>query len=231
MARMPINPMSMTPTTISARPAMQDRGETMFDSLRGYGRPAFYALLGAALIAGGVVVYNRSKATNAARADQALSEVQRSLGSGNASLAAADLRKLVTRYEGTPSAVQGTMLLAQMLYDQGKPNEGLKLLRDLQGDRAARDYGAAIASLVAAGLEQQGKPAEAAREYERAAAEARFELERANYRADAARAFMVAGNKEAARKIWSELSADPAGPVAAEARVRLGELTATTASR
>jgi predicted negative regulator of RcsB-dependent stress response len=201
----------------------------MFDSLRGYARPAMFALIGAAVLAGGVALYNRSKATNAARADQALFEVQRSLGSGNAALATADLRKLVTRYDGTPSAVQGSMLLAQLLYDQGKADEGLKLLRELQGERAARDYRAAIASLIAAGLEQQGKPAEAAREYERAAEQARFEVDRANYRADAARAYMMAGNKDAARKIWSELSAEPAGPVAAEARVRLGELTVTAA--
>ena len=220
----------MTPTTVSARPALEDRAETLFESLRGYARPAMFALLGAVLIAFGVYVYNRSKATNAARADQALFEVQRSLGSGNAALATADLRKLVTRYDGTPSAVQGSMLLAQLLYDQGKADEGLKLLRDLQGERAARDYRAPIASLIAAGLEQQGKSAEAAREYERAAEQARFEVDRANYRADAARAYTAAGNKEAARKIWSELSADPAGPVAAEARVRLGELTATAAS-
>jgi predicted negative regulator of RcsB-dependent stress response len=221
----------MTPTTVSARPALENRAETMFDSLRSYARPALFVLLGAALVAGGVAVYNRSKATNAARADQALFEVQRSLGSGNAALATADLRKLVTRYDGTPSAVQGSMLLAQLLYDQGKADEGLKLLRDLQGERAARDYRAPIASLIAAGLEQQGKPAEAAREYERAAEQARFEVDRSNYRADAARAYMMAGNKDAARRIWSELSAQPAGPVAAEARVRLGELTATAATR
>jgi predicted negative regulator of RcsB-dependent stress response len=216
---------------VSARPALENRAETMFDSLRSYARPALFVLLGAALVAGGVAVYNRSKATNAARADQALFEVQRSLGSGNAALATADLRKLVTRYDGTPSAVQGSMLLAQLLYDQGKADEGLKLLRDLQGERAARDYRAPIASLIAAGLEQQGKPAEAAREYERAAEQARFEVDRSNYRADAARAYMMAGNKDAARRIWSELSAQPAGPVAAEARVRLGELTATAATR
>ena len=221
----------MTPTTVSARPALENRAETMFDSLRSYARPALFVLLGAALVAGGVAVFNRSKATNAARADQALFEVQRSLGSGNAALATADLRKLVTRYDGTPSAVQGSMLLAQLLYDQGKADEGLKLLRDLQGERAARDYRAPIASLIAAGLEQQGKPAEAAREYERAAEQARFEVDRSNYRADAARAYMMAGNKDAARRIWSELSAQPAGPVAAEARVRLGELTATAATR
>jgi len=220
----------MTPTTVTARPALEDRAETLFDSLRGYSRAAMFALLAAAVLAGGFALYNRSRATNAARAEQALFEVQRSIGSGNVPLAQTDLRKLITRYDGTPAAVQGSILLAQTLYDQGKPAEGLKILQDLQGERAARDYRASVEALIAAGLEQQGKLADAARRYERAAESARFDVDRANYRADAARAYMAAGNRDAARRVWTELSQDPTGPVAAEARVRLGELTAAPAA-
>jgi predicted negative regulator of RcsB-dependent stress response len=221
----------MSPTTATVRPAFEDRTETLFESLRSYWRPALYALLGVLVIAAVVAIYYRSKASNAARAQQALYDAQRAVIAGNATQAQRDLQNVASRYEGTAAAVQATISLAQIRYEEGKPADGLRILQDADKHRAAADYRATIRGLIAAGYEQQGKHADAAREYEQAADVSRFELDRANYQASAARAYMTAGNKDAAKGIWSRLAADPTGPVAAEARVRLGELNAAPAAR
>jgi tetratricopeptide (TPR) repeat protein len=157
------------------------------------------------------------------RASQALAAAQAVAQSGNAALAQSDLRALLRRYGGTKAAVQARILLAQVLYTQEKFEEGLKELEATSpsGPSAASYYG-----LKAAGLEQTGKLAEAATEYERAASAAETVLAKASYRSDAARAYLAAGNKDAALKIWEGLAADDASPLAGEAKIRIGELTA-----
>ena len=60
-------------------------------------------------------------------------------------------------------------------------------------------------------------------------AEAKTAKER--YLADAARALTSAGKKDEAAKIWSSLVTDKTSTFAGEARVRLGELTATAAAK
>jgi predicted negative regulator of RcsB-dependent stress response len=221
----------MTRTGAAARPAFEDRTESFYETVRTHWRKGAFALVGAAAVAGGVALYRGARDTKAERAEQALAQAQQSLVSGNAPLAQTDLQKVVKQYEGTSAGVQGTLLLAQLFYDQGKPAEGLKLLEEAQRSGAAERSRAAIFALTAAGYEQQGKPAEAAAQYRRAAEAAEYELDRANFKADAARAYMAAGNKEAAKGLWTELSADPRGPLAGEARVRLGELTAVPAPK
>jgi hypothetical protein len=51
------------------------------------------------------------------------------------------------------------------------------------------------------------------------------------YLADAARALTSGGKKDEAAKIWSTLATDNTSPFAGEARVRIGELTATPAAK
>ena len=52
-------------------------------------------------------------------------------------------------------------------------------------------------------------------------------MERANQRARAARAYTTAGDTAKSRTIWAELASSSKNPsVAAEAKVRLGELSA-----
>jgi thioredoxin-like negative regulator of GroEL len=51
-------------------------------------------------------------------------------------------------------------------------------------------------------------------------------VDKAKYKAAAARDYMAAGKTEEAKAIWTELAKDDTKPEAAEARVRLGEITA-----
>jgi hypothetical protein len=136
---------------------------------------------------------------------------------------------LIVRYEGTPSAAQAAMLLAQTYYDAGKPQDGIDRLVKVQKG-VGKTFQPSIESLIADGYDMLGKPLDAAKHYREAAARTPFPADKANYLASAARSLQVAGEKAQAIQIWTDIAADPENPVAGEARVRLGELTATPAS-
>jgi|SoiMethySBSTD1v2_1073268.scaffolds.fasta_scaffold37790_4 predicted negative regulator of RcsB-dependent stress response len=155
------------------------------------------------------------------RASQALASAQGVVQSGNAALAQSDLQALLRRYGGTTAALQARLLLTQVYFGQGKVAEGLK---ELDAISSPGPFAASLHSLRAAGLEQSGKPAEAAAEYERAATTATTDLGKASYQSDAARAYLAAGNADAAKRIWEAMAADDTNPLAGEARVRLGEI-------
>jgi len=89
-----------------------------------------------------------------------------------------------------------------------------------------------IRSLEGDGYAQMKKLAEAAKAYEQAASSTKFETERAFHLAKAGRAYASAGDTAKARAIWTGLLGDrSAQSMSAEARVRLGELTAKPAKR
>ena len=82
------------------------------------------------------------------------------------------------------------------------------------------------------GYAQLGKSAQAAKQYEAAAAATAYKNEKAFYLAKAGRAYQAGGDTANARKTWSALASDPdAKSMATEARVRLGELTAKVATK
>ena len=156
------------------------------------------------------------------RASQALTAAQNVVQSGNAALALSDLQAMLRRYGGTTAAIQARMLLAQVHFGQGKIDDGL---RELDAIDSPGPFAASVHGLKAAGLEQSGKSADAAAEYERAAAATTTSLAKARYQADAARAYQGAGNADAARRLWEAIAADDANPLSGEARVRLGEIS------
>jgi len=161
-------------------------------------------------------------------ADVALSRARQSYTQGNLPLAQTDLRSVIRRFGGSSAGSQATMLLAQTYYEQGKPDSGLKALNE---GKPADDDQAAFEALKAAGYEQQKKYAEAAQHYRAAAGLTEAKNAKDSYLSDAARVLTAAGNKAEAEKIWSTLAKDNTSTVTAEARVRLGELTATPATK
>jgi hypothetical protein len=82
--------------------------------------------------------------------------------------------------------------------------------------------------LRAAGLEGAGRPADAAKIYEQlAGGDGVVPRRRDELRASAARAYQLAGDRAAARRLWQQIVTDNASPLVDEARVRVGELAAT----
>ena len=212
----------MAQTHAESRPGFQADGDSTMDWLRQHARPL---VIGAAVVAvavAGIGFYRSFEGKKADRAEQALRQARGTYESGNLALAQTDLKKLVDRYSGTAAGAQGALLLAQTYYDAGKPAEGLKALEGVRGG----ELEAAVLAARAAGLQLQKKGTEAAQAYLEAAGKARTAPERLNYRADAARAYAAAGQTAQAAEIWRELEASGDPSLSAEARLRLGELTA-----
>ena len=178
---------------------------------------------------GAWMFYGRSRAMKVQRAEEALGRAAQSLGSGNVPLAQSDLEKLLVRYKGTPSAAQAAMLLAQTYYEAGKPQEGINRLEKVQKD-VDKTFQPSVEALLGDGYDLLGKPLDAARHYKAAAEKTPFPTDRSNYLASAARMLQLGGQKAEAITIWTDIAQDPENPVAGEARVRLGELTAAPAS-
>ena len=180
-------------------------------------RDVTWAVIGLAVIVGGFWYYERSQALKAQRAETAYFQARQSAG-GQADSA---LQKVVSRYEGTNAGTQAALTLAQSFYDQKKYKEGLDVLK-----KASGDFKPSIYVLEAAGHEQLKDFVAAADDYKRAAQATRFPFDKGEYQATAARDLMAAGKIAEAKAIWTELVKDESSPVAAEARVRLGELDA-----
>lgn len=180
---------------------------------------------------GGWWVYNQSRITKEVNASKALFLAKQSLAAQNPALAKSDLEKLVARYSGTGAGSEGAMLLAQLNYDQAKYQEGITVLENATKS-APQPMESEIRSLLGDGYLSLMNPKAAAKEYEKAADLTDRDLERANQKARAARAYTAAGDSAKSRQIWAELVSSGKNPsVAAEAKVRLGELTAKPAKK
>lgn len=187
--------------------------------------------IAAAVVAIAVVIWivgNQWKNRRADQAESLLNRARQSYSQGNLPLAQTDLRRVITRFGGTSAGSQATMLLAQSYYEQSQPDSGLKVLND--GKPSNTDK-AAFEALKGAGYEMKKDYVKAAERYRAAAAAADAKVAKDGYLADAARVLALADKKADAAKIWSDLAKDPTSAVAAEARVRLGELTITPAGK
>lgn len=195
---------------------------------------ARWVAIGAAVvvIAGAVAWYvPHQRAIAAANADKMLLDAKRSLSSGNAQLAESDLRKVADRYAGTPSGIEAGLLVGQLHLQQNQAPAAVTYLQGMVGKAGTGPAAASVHGLLADALSQTGKPAEAAAEYEKAAGLTTGPNERAGYQSKAAYAYEAAGRGADARKVFEALAAQQDSPaLAAEARVRLGELMAANRS-
>jgi predicted negative regulator of RcsB-dependent stress response len=188
-------------------------------------RAVTWGAVALAALAAGFWFYGRSQTIKSRRAESAYFQARQAAAAGNLPLAVSDLQKVVVRYEGTRAGTQAALSLAQALYDQKKFREGIETLKKVEA-KAPDDFKPSIYVLQAGGYEELKDFVAAAGQYKLAARSTRFPVDKAKYEAAAARDYMAAGKTEDARAIWTELVKDESRPEAAEARVRLGELTA-----
>lgn len=199
--------------------------ESMTDWFLLHKRQVSWAVLALAVAIGGLWFFQRSRTLRQQHAEKAYFQARQSAAAGNLPLAVSDLKKVVTRYEGTRAGTQAGLFLGQALYDQKKHKEGIEELKKALG-HAPADFVPSIHALTANGHEELKDFVAAAEAYKAASAATEYPTEKAQYLAAAGRAYMAGGKAAEAKAIWTELAADETGPMAAEARVRLGELTA-----
>ncbi len=189
-------------------------------------RELTWALLALAILFGGLWFYRRSQTIKATRAEGAYFQARRSAAEGNLPLAVTELQKVANRYEGTRSGTQARLFVAQLLYQQKKYKEGVAELKKAESKAGAEDLLPSIFVLQATGYEELKDFTAAAEQYKKASAATDFSAEKEQFLAAAARAFTAGGKTAEAIAIWTSLAENDAGVMAAEARVRLGELTA-----
>ena len=205
------------------RPGADDESLTEWAML--HKREVTWAVVALAIIVLGYWYYDRSQTIKGQRAESAYFQARQSAAAGNLPLAVSDLKKVIARYEGTRAGTQAALSLGQTLYDEKKYKEGIAALKRAEA-KAPSDFKPSIHVLEAAGYEELKDFVSAAEQYKLAAKETRFPADKAEYQAAAATDYMAAGKTEEAKAIWTELAKDETGPVAAEAKVRLGEVIA-----
>ncbi len=220
----------MTKTATPPRPQIDDRADTFFLWVQSHTRQVAIAGILVVALGLGAWLWRQSRVARERNASLALLTAAQTIQSGNIALAQSDLESLVSRYEGTNAAAQAAFELANIYYGQGQYDRGIAVLQKLAETSEDPLVKAMAENGVAAGHEGAGKFADAAGHYRRAAELTRLEDEREIYLANAARAYQAAGNKNEAVAVWRELI-ESEGTQAAEARVRLGELTAEPAKQ
>ncbi len=148
----------------------------------------------------------------------------------NLPLAASELAKVVENYSGTNAAAEARLLLANVRLMQGQPQQAVAVMKDY-APGAASAYRAQAYGLLGGAYENMGRFREAGEAYENSSAAARLDFMKAQFLADAGRAWTVAGDTAKAVADYQRILKDYAKEGAAtEAKVRLGELRKGTVS-
>ena len=188
-------------------------------------REVTWGVMALAVIVLGLWYYERSQTLRAQRAESQYFQARQAAATGNVLLATSELQKVATRYEGTRAGAQAALTAAQLMYDQKKYKEGIAAIEKAEA-KAPDDFKASIHVLQAGGYEELKDFVSAAAQYKLAATATRFPADKAQYQGAAARDYMAAGKTDEAKAIWTELAKDDTGPMASEAKVRLGEVSA-----
>lgn len=133
-----------------------------------------------------------------------LTELHQTIQTGNVPLAIRDLQTYLSTFGGTRAAREARLLLADLLLDQDRPADAVQALGRMP--RSLDDpLGLAAAQLMAAAHEDLGQHAEAIEVYESIARDARFEFQRREALAAAARLALETGRAEQATDLYGRL--------------------------
>jgi predicted negative regulator of RcsB-dependent stress response len=215
------------PVSDSAAPANQPKAESFLDWFHVNSRLVGIGAV-AVLLAGAVAWYiPRARMQKNENADKQLLAAKQSISAGNLQLAESDLKKVADRYAGTPGGTEAGMLLGQIRLEKGDAPGAVTALQELAGKVGSDASAASVHGLLGDALSQAGKIAEAAAEYEKAAGLTSMPNEKMMLLAKAGHSYMAAGKSAEAKKVWEAIAAQQeSAALAAEARVRLGEIAA-----
>jgi tetratricopeptide (TPR) repeat protein len=193
--------------------------------IKGHRRGAAYAGV-ALVIAAALYGWSLLSAKTAERsAGRQLEQGRLALESKNYPLAASVLSRVVENYSGTHAAEEGTILLAQVRLAQNQNQQTIEVLTRY-APKADKYFRAQAYGLLGAAYENAQRWGDAAVAYQAAADAGLYPFLRAQFLSDAGRAWLAARDTAKAlvayRTVAERLDSTSA---AAEAKVRLGELT------
>ena len=218
--------MATTVTTAGRAAVGESHALTWLNSwIRSHKQLTAYLAVGL-VVALGLFAWNFLSAKTAERsAGRQIAQGRLALDSKNYPLAASVLSQVAENFSGTHAAQEASILLAQARLAQGQTQQAIEVLQR-SVSKADRYFRAQTYGLLGAAYENALRPKDAATAYETAAAAALYPFLRAQFLSDAGRAWLAAGDTGKAlvayRTITQKLDSTSA---AAEAKVRLGELT------
>ena len=183
------------------------------------------AMLAAAIavVAWFIVASGRRKEEFAARS---LNQARTAAEAGNLPLASSELQKLISAYKGTDAASEAVITLNQVRMINGQNELAVVGLREFLNGNPPEQYRTPASGLLAAALENAKQWEEAGKAYTQASNMAEVEYLKAQYLADAGRAYRLGGKlDEAARAYRTILQKYPKSSSVTEAQVRLAEIT------
>ena len=116
----------MPKTGEMAQPPMELDADSFLDTIRLRQREIAVFVVAALALAGAIYLWRESVLRKNERAERAFQAAGSSYYSGNKALAQSDLEKMTDRYSDTSAGVQGAMLLAQILFENNKWDDGIK---------------------------------------------------------------------------------------------------------
>lgn len=216
------------PISETGTAASQPKAESFLDWFHINSRWITIGAIVVAVVAFGVWFVQRKNLNETISADRQLVVAKQSLQSGNVPLAEADLKKVADKYPDKSAGAEAGLLLAQVKFDRADYTGAAASLRDLSTKVPTGPNSASIIGLLGDALSQLAKPADAAVEYEKAAAATTMPNEKSFWQAKAARAYLTAGKTTEARKLFEVLAAQTQNEaISTEAHVRLGEIAMT----
>lgn len=157
----------------------------------------------AVLIAGGLYYINMQRSIESEALNR-FNQLQGTIASGNTQLALRDLETFVGRFGGTEPGQQARLIMADILLSEDRAPEAVEALDDLDAD-LDEPRGVAAARLKAAAYEATGNADQAVEIYRQIAGEARFDFERRDALADAARVRLQNGEADEAADLYAEV--------------------------
>ncbi len=215
----------MTKTGGAARPLISADPDSLLDTFQAYRKQITTTAIVVAVVVGGAFIWKANTARRETQAEKAFFDAMALVSQRDAKAPDA-LAKVAQRYSGTPGGIQAALLYAQAKFDDGKYADGQKILDEV---RSAGAFASGVEALKAAGYESEQKYDLAAQHYGKAVDKAELQGEKDFLKGEQARALAAAGKRTDAAKLWAELADKPDSPMASEAKIRLGELSATTA--
>ena len=171
---------------------------------REHSRPLTIAGIVVVVLAALGIYYVTSQRRIEAQAQAQFAQVQESLASGNRQLAIRDLRSYLSRFGGTEAAAPARLALADLLLADNQAQEAIDALGDLPQDLDG-PYGVAAARILAGVYEALGRIDDAVALDRRIAENARFQFQKREALADAARIRLQNGDPEAAARLYSDV--------------------------
>jgi TolA-binding protein len=145
---------------------------------------------------------------------------------GNLPLAATEFQKVIDTYRGSDAAQAAVIGLNQVRMVNGQSDLAAANLREFLASNPDPRFAAPAHGMLAAALENAGRPADAAASYQRASDVATVDYLKAEYLVDAGRALLAAGRRAEAEQAYrTVVTRFPETAALTEAKVRLSELT------